>query len=63
VVENSAQWKMLKKKEEEKLKANQALDFMEAPEPHLWLVAFIFGVLLWLKRWVGGRRRIRSVET
>jgi hypothetical protein len=50
VVENSAQWKMLKKKEKEKLKGNQALDFMEAPEPHLLLVALIFGLFLLLRR-------------
>ena len=35
VVENSAQWKMLKRKEKEKLKGNHALDFMESPAPSI----------------------------
>lgn len=58
VVENSAQWKMLKRKEKEKLKGNQALDFMEAPEPGVIWVALGFLVFLYLK---GLRRKTKTV--
>lgn len=50
VVENSAQWKMLKRKEKEKLKGNHALDFMEAPEPHLLLIILVFALFLFMKK-------------
>lgn len=60
VVENSAQWKMLKKKEKEKLKGNQALDFMEAPEPQvIWVVMAFLGFLYLQAR----RRRSRKLRT
>ncbi len=44
VVENSAQWKMMERKEKDSLKANQALEFDEfqekhvTPEPSTWLM-------------------------
>ncbi len=60
VVENSAQWKMLKRKEKEKLKGNQALDFMESPEPHLFLLVSIFGFLLLVRRGVKIRRLVSA---
>jgi len=45
-VENSAQWKMLKLKEKQKLEANPALDFNETPEPATWLL--LAGFLIFL---------------
>ncbi|HEY8241173.1 MAG TPA: PEP-CTERM sorting domain-containing protein, partial [Kiritimatiellia bacterium] len=38
VVENSAQWKMLKIKEDEKLEGSKALAFKETPEPGTWVM-------------------------
>jgi len=53
VVENQAQWEMLKRKEKQKLKADHALDFDEHQEspapPALWLVPVVL-VLLWRSR-------------
>jgi hypothetical protein len=46
VVENSAQWKILKQKEKKKLKGNHALDHMETPEPYWWL--FLLAYLLYI---------------
>ncbi|HMO03942.1 MAG TPA: MSEP-CTERM sorting domain-containing protein [Kiritimatiellia bacterium] len=63
VVENSAQWKMLERKEKEALKANQALTFDEfqethvTPEPAVWLMLLLLAPLaVW--RW-----RVRSSAT
>ncbi len=50
VVENSAQWKMLERKEKEKLDGNHSLDFMESPEPQIFWVAALFFFLLALRR-------------
>ena len=58
VVENSAQWKMLERKQRQKLKANANLDFMETPAPEMWLVALIFGVGVALRRRFGGKFRL-----
>ena len=62
VVENSAQWKMLERKEKDALKANQALTFDEfqethvTPEPAVWLMLTLLAPLAaW--RWVAVRRR------
>jgi hypothetical protein len=62
VVENSAQWKMLERKEKDALKANQALTFDEfqekhvTPEPGVWLMlALLAPLALW--RWFAERRR------
>jgi hypothetical protein len=41
VVENSAQWKMLQLKQQQKLKRNQSLDFMDTPEPSVWVVGLL----------------------
>jgi hypothetical protein len=51
VVENSAQWNMLKLKEREKLKGMSALEFKNAPEPSTWimLIAVIVAVA-WMRR-------------
>ncbi|MEM7012090.1 MAG: MSEP-CTERM sorting domain-containing protein, partial [Verrucomicrobiota bacterium] len=57
VVENSAQWKMLKRKEKQKLKGNHGLDFMESSEPAVWVVAAIFGIGLIYSK---SRRRITA---
>ncbi len=51
VVENSAQWKILERKEKDALKANQALTFDEfqethvTPEPALWLMLILLAPL------------------
>lgn len=50
VVENSAQWRMLKLKEREKLGGNRALDFMETPEPSMILVGAVVVVLGLIRR-------------
>ncbi len=63
VVESSAQWKMLKRKEKEKLQGNQALDFMEAPEPYLPLIIVAFGVFLWLKKRIHRLRVARQTSS
>jgi hypothetical protein len=62
VVENSAQWKMLERKEKDALKANQALTFDEfqethvTPEPAVWLMLTLLAPLaVW--RWVATRRQ------
>jgi hypothetical protein len=55
VVENSAQWKMLKLKEGKKLSSRGDLDFMETPEPSAVLVALVAGVWLLRRR---GRREV-----
>ena len=59
VVENSAQWKMLKLKEAQKLRGNKALDFMETPEPSVWLIGALVLVFPAVKR-LGRRLRNRS---
>jgi len=51
VVENEAQWRMLEKKEAQKLEQNEALDFLETPAPGSILIGLGFGAwLLWQKR-------------
>lgn len=55
VVENSAQWKMLEMKENQKLSAAGVLEFDETPEPAQWLVAGLFALLLIIRQ-----LRIRS---
>ncbi len=57
VVENSAQWQMLKLKEQQKLQNNKALDMMETPEPSAWLVGGIALGLYLAVQWVGRMRR------
>ena len=51
VVENSAQWKMLKLKEQQKLGNQKDLDFMESPEPSAAVVALLAGLFI---AWRGG---------
>lgn len=62
VVENSAQWKMLERKEKDSLKANSALTFDEfeekhvTPEPSTWLlISLLIPLAAW--RWFAERRR------
>jgi len=62
VVENSAQWKMLERKEKDSLKANSALTFDEfeekhvTPEPSTWLlIGLLIPLAAW--RWFAERRR------
>ncbi|WOO42034.1 MSEP-CTERM sorting domain-containing protein [Rubellicoccus peritrichatus] len=50
VVENSAQWKMLKRTEKQKLSGNPELEKMETPEPSVWFLAVILLALEWLRR-------------
>jgi hypothetical protein len=51
VVENSAQWKMLKMKEQQKMRGHKDLDFMESPEPSAAAVALIVGLFsVWRSR-------------
>ncbi len=51
VVENEAQWRILQKKEGQKLEQNEALDFLETPAPGALYIALGFGGwLLWRKR-------------
>lgn len=52
VVENEAQWRMLQKKEGQKLEQNEALDFLETPAP-----ATIF-IVVGFAAWLVWRRRI-----
>lgn len=55
VVENEAQWRMLEKKEGQKLEQNEALDFLETPAPSGLMLVLGFGL------WIGWRRvRARS---
>ncbi|MEM0969052.1 MAG: MSEP-CTERM sorting domain-containing protein, partial [Verrucomicrobiota bacterium] len=56
VVENSAQWKMLKRKEKEKLKGNHGLDFMETPAPMEWLLGLLFACFLAIKKALANRQ-------
>lgn len=57
VVENSAQWKMLKLKEQQKLGNQKDLDFMESPEPSAAVVALLAGVFI---AWRGRTRARKS---
>ena len=51
VVENEAQWRILQKKEGQKLEQHEALDFLETPAPPaLWIALGFGGWLLWRKR-------------
>jgi hypothetical protein len=50
VVENSAQWEMLKRKEKQKLKNHNALEFEEIPEPAAALLLLAGGALLVARR-------------
>lgn len=52
VVENSAQWEILKRKEKQKLSNHEELEFMETPEPPWWVL--IIGYLAF-RRWRAGR--------
>jgi hypothetical protein len=63
VVENSAQWKMLKAKEGQKLRGNKDLDFMESPEPSISVVALLAGLfIVWRGRsWARKSLPMRSV--
>jgi hypothetical protein len=67
VVENSAQWKMLERKEKDALKANQALTFDEfeekhvTPEPSTWLLLGLI-IPLAIGRWFMERRRQRKLS-
>ncbi|MEO0444805.1 MAG: hypothetical protein AAF191_01880 [Verrucomicrobiota bacterium] len=55
-MENSAQWKMLKRKEKEKLKGNPGLDFMETPAPMEWLLGLLFACFLAIKKALANRQ-------
>ncbi len=57
VVENSAQWKMLEKGEQQKLGQNAALEFVETPAPPALWVALGFAAWLGFRRW---RRRAET---
>ena len=50
VVENEAQWRMLEKKEGQKLEQNEALDFLETPAPSGLILVLGFGL------WIGWRK-------
>ena len=47
VVENHAQWKALELSEKKKLAQNPELEFMENPEPPLWLLAPLLLAIGW----------------
>lgn len=51
VVENEAQWRMLEKKENQKLEQNEALDFLETPAPSGLILVLGFGL------WISWRKR------
>jgi len=53
VVENSAQWKMLALKEQQKLETSAAFQFKETPEPSTWALIAVAGALMVIVR---GRR-------
>lgn len=62
VVENEAQWRMLEQKEDQKLGQNEALDFLETPEPGtLYLVVGFGAWLVWRRR--RAIRRARRIES
>jgi len=51
VVENEAQWRMLEKKEAQKLEQNEALDFLETPAPStIFIVVGFAAWLVWRRR-------------
>ncbi|HEV7406471.1 MAG TPA: PEP-CTERM sorting domain-containing protein, partial [Chthoniobacteraceae bacterium] len=50
VVENSAQWEMLRRKEKQKLGNQNALEFEETPEPAAALLLLAGGALLLARR-------------
>lgn len=51
VVENEAQWRMLEKKEGQKLEQNEALDFLETPAPStIFIVVGFAAWLVWRRR-------------
>jgi hypothetical protein len=59
VVENSAQWKMLERKQNQKLRNSVALEIDSVPEPSTWcLIAIGGGILLFF-----ALRKSRSSET
>jgi hypothetical protein len=58
VVENSAQWEMLRRKEKQKLNNQNALEFQETPEPTAALLLLAGGALLLARRRSGGRAAV-----
>lgn len=51
VVENEAQWRILQKKESQKLEQNEALDFLETPAPSTIFIVIGFSAwLVWRRR-------------
>ena len=56
VVENSAQWKMLQLKQNQKLRNAAALEFEEVPEPATGFLVMLGGMALGLRR----RRRVQA---
>ena len=50
VVENSAQWQMLKLQEAKKLSASGAFELMETPEPAEWMLLVAVAILVGLQR-------------
>jgi len=66
VVENSAQWEMLKRKEKDAMKSDSALEFDEfqethvTPEPETWILFCIGIAVLLMHRFRVGRKRVKA---
>lgn len=62
VVENEAQWRMLERKEQQKLGQIEALDFLETPAPPGLVLLLCFGIWLCWRSVRAMQKKIKSVH-